>query len=142
MNFEASLQISASGLAVQRQRMNVIASNIANVHSTRTASGGPYRRKEVVVASEPLPGSFEDSLLQETLRLAKVAEVQESKDPFREVYEPGHPDANAKGYVQYPNVSLMEEMVNQVLVTTAYQANLTALNSSKNMALRAMEIGR
>lgn len=141
MDFETSLNISASGLTVQRQRMNVIASNIANVHATRTASGEPYRRRELIVASEPVDG-FQDTLVRESLRLASVAEVRQSQAPFRQAYEPSNPDADERGYVQYPNVSLMEEMVNQMLATNAYQANLTALNSSKNMVLRAMEIGR
>lgn len=141
MDFETSLNISASGLTVQRQRMNVIASNIANVHATRTASGEPYRRRELIVASEPVE-SFQDTLVSESLKLASVSEVRQSQAPFRQAYEPNNPDADEKGYVQYPNVSLMEEMVNQMLATNAYQANLTALNSSKNMVLRAMEIGR
>ncbi len=142
MDFDASIHMSASGLTVQRQRMNVIASNIANVHATRTSTGEPYRRRDVVIGSEPLSASFQGALAQETLRLATVAEVRESRESFRQVYEPSNPDANAKGYVNYPNVNLMEEMVKQMLATNAYQANLSALNSSKNMALRAMEIGR
>jgi flagellar basal-body rod protein FlgC len=142
MDIESSLKISASGLAVQRQRMNVIASNIANVNATRSASGEPYRRRTLVVSSEPVTDTFKGTILQETLKLAKVADVQESQAPFRETYEPSHPDANAQGYVKYPNVSLMEEMVNQMLATNAYEANITALKASKNMVLRAMEIGR
>jgi flagellar basal-body rod protein FlgC len=142
MDFATSLGISASGLAVQRQRMNIIASNIANAHATRTASGEPYRRRQLIVASEPVSDSFQDALVQQTLRLATVKEVHQSQAPFREAYEPGHPDANERGFVKYPNVSMMEEMVSQMLATNAYEANITALNSSKNMVLRAMDIGR
>jgi flagellar basal-body rod protein FlgC len=142
MDFATSLGISASGLAVQRQRMNIIASNIANAHATRSASGEPYRRRQLIVASEPVSDSFQDALVQQTLRLATVKEVHQSQAPFREAYEPGHPDANERGFVKYPNVSMMEEMVSQMLATNAYEANITALNSSKNMVLRAMDIGR
>ncbi len=142
MDFASSLRISASGLSVQRQRMNIIASNIANVSTTRTPSGEPYRRMELVVSSEPISESFGGSLVKEALRLAKVAEVHHSTAPFNEVYEPQHPDANKKGFVQYPNVSVMEEMVSQVLAASAYEANLTAINTSKSMVLKAMDIGR
>lgn len=142
MDFDTSLRVSASGLTIQRQRMNVIASNIANIHTTRTSSGQPYRRRDLVLADEPLPESFGTSLLRESLRIPKVVEVSQSDAPFNEVYDPNHPDADGRGYVRFPNVSIMEEIISQTLALSAYEANLTAINTSKSMATKAMDIGR
>jgi flagellar basal-body rod protein FlgC len=130
MKIFRNFDISASGLTAERLRMNVIASNIANAETTRTASGGPYRRKEVVF--EPLESGG--------VKVSAVTEDQTT--PTRQVYEPGHPDANSEGWVEYPNVVLVNEMVDLLAATRAYEANVTAINATKSMMSSALNIGR
>ncbi len=129
--------VSAMGMSAQRERLDVVAENIANVNTTRTAGGGPYRRKQVV---------FETVLAGESLfseeQGVKVSEVVPDPKPFKSVYEPGHPDADAKGFVDMPNVNVVEEMVDMISATRSYEANVTALNATKSMLLKALEIGR
>src|SRR5512140_1372474 len=119
--------VSASALAAQRQRMNVIASNMANAHSTRTVEGGPYRRQDVVFATAPgdagTPG----------LEGVKVSSVVKDGSPFRMVYAPGHPDADQDGFVSMPNVNVIEEMVNMMMASRAYEASVSTFNISKSM---------
>ncbi|MBI5755580.1 MAG: flagellar basal body rod protein FlgC [Nitrospirae bacterium] len=136
MDIEKILSISSSGLEAQRVRMNIIASNLANVQSTRTPEGGPYRRKDVVFA-EVL-----DNMLEKGASGVKVSGVVEDRRPFQVVYDPQHPDANDEGYVQLPNVNLLEEMVNMMSASRSYEANVTAINAAKGMAQKALEIGR
>jgi flagellar basal-body rod protein FlgC len=136
MDIEKILSISSSGLEAQRVRMNIIASNLANVQSTRTPEGGQYRRKDVVFA-EVL-----DNILEKGASGVKVSEVVEDRRPFQVVYDPQHPDANDEGYVQLPNVNLLEEMVNMMSASRSYEANVTAINAAKGMAQKALEIGR
>ncbi|MBI5192429.1 MAG: flagellar basal body rod protein FlgC [Nitrospirae bacterium] len=136
MDIEKILNISASGLEAQRVRMNIIAGNLANAHSTHSPEGGPYRRKDVVF-SEVL-----DSMSGNGSGKVNVSEVIEDQRPFQLVYDPQHPDANAEGYVQLPNVNLLEEMVNMISASRAYEANVTTISSAKSMAQKAMEIGR
>ena len=136
MDIEKILSISSSGLEAQRVRMNIIASNLANVQSTRTPEGGPYRRKDVVFA-EVL-----DNMLEKGASGVKVSKVVEDRRPFQVVYDPQHPDANDEGYVQLPNVNLLEEMVNMMSASRSYEANVTAINAAKGMAQKALEIGR
>lgn len=140
MDLFTAFKISASGLNVQRTRMNVIASNLANINTTRTAEGGPYRRKEVVVAAQPAEPSFKDVLGSEVNKV-EVAEIREDNGPLRKVYDPNHPDADPDGYVSLPNVNLMEEMVDMISTSRSYEANVTATSTTKNMIQRALEIG-
>lgn len=145
MDMMAGLQVSFSALHAQRTRMNVIASNLANAQSTRTPEGGPYKRQEVIFAAQPQGSSFA-GILNEQLRdgvsAVDVLNIVTDPNGTRLEYEPEHPDANAQGYVAYPNVNVMREMVDLISATRAYEANVTAINSSKDMAVRALQIGR
>ncbi|MCD6562097.1 MAG: flagellar basal body rod protein FlgC [Deltaproteobacteria bacterium] len=145
MNFLDALQTSSSGLTAQRTRMNVISSNLANINTTRTPEGGPYKRKDVVFAASPLHQSFQDTLRRQirgALSKVDVIGIVDDKRPPQLKYDPQHPDANEKGYVAMPNVNLIEEMVNMISATRSYEAGVTALNATKDMALKALEIGR
>ncbi len=125
--------------------MGAISSNIANAQTTRTAEGGPYRKKEVVFGSEPARENFSDILegeLDEKAQSVHATEVISSNKPPILKYEPNHPDANEKGYVAYPNINVMEEMANMISATRAYEANISAINTTKGMAMKALEIGR
>ncbi|MFT6069630.1 MAG: flagellar basal-body rod protein FlgC [Bacteriovoracaceae bacterium] len=145
MDLLSSLKISASGLAANRKRMGAISSNIANAQTTRTAEGGPYRKKEVVFGAEPVRESFGDILEGELDAQAKEVHATEvistNKAPILK-YEPHHPDANEQGYVAYPNINVMEEMANMISASRSYEANINAMNTTKSMALKALEIGR
>ncbi|HDM09951.1 MAG TPA: flagellar basal body rod protein FlgC [Desulfobacteraceae bacterium] len=145
MNFFDALHISSSGLSAQRLRMNVIASNLANINTTRTAEGGPYRRKDVVFAARPVSKSFQGMLKSQMLgRLCEVKVIGIIDDPRPPCskYDPQHPDADENGYVSLPNINLIEEMINMISATRSYEANVAAINATKKMALKAMEIGR
>lgn len=145
MDLVSSMQISASGLTAHRVRMNIISMNLANVNTTRTEEGGPYRRKITINQAVP----FKDTLIRaqhspvaEAERGVKVTQIVNSSEPFRQVYDPSHPDANEAGYVLYPNVNVITEMVNMMTALRSYEANVTAINAAKDMALKALEIGR
>ena len=126
-----SFDISASGLSAQRARLDIIASNLANAETTRTPGGGPYRRLLPVFASRTTsPGG-----------VAVVGIAVDPRDP-RRVYQPGHPDADPDGFVAYPNVNVVEEMVDLVSATRSYEANAAAYNAAKTMAQRALDLGR
>lgn len=143
MSIFNSLRISASGLTAERLRLDVIADNLANINTTRTAQGGPYRRK-VAVLEERTEG-FNDLLAIRNPALrggVRVAAIAEDPTPPNRVYNPGHPDADPDGYVLMPNVNLVTEMVDMITATRAYEANVTAMNAAKQMALRTLEIGR
>ena len=145
MDLLTSLKISSSGLAANKKRMAAISSNIANSQTTRTAEGGPYRRKEVAFGSEPARENFSEILEGEVDALAQkvhATEVISTDQPPKMVYDPNHPDANEKGYVAYPNINVMEEMANMIQASRSYEANISALNTTKSMALKALEIGR
>lgn len=146
MNLFSSMDTSASGLTAERVRMDVISQNIANVNTTRTSQGGPYRRK-LVVLKEIQPDNFESILDKVKGKYSGkgVEVVQISEDvqtPLRRVYDPGHPDADQNGYVEYPNVNIVSEMVDMISATRAYEANVTAFNASKAMFQKSLEIGR
>lgn len=150
MSIFHGINTSASALTAQRLRMDVVSSNIANSQSTRATINEdgewePYRRKLVSLQSE---GSSFKSILnnvdnrnQQTGGVRATA-ISEDQKPFKEVYNPTHPDANAAGYVQMPNVDPLQEMVDLMGATRSYEANITALNASKNMLLKALEIGK
>ena len=145
MNFIDAFRISASGLTSQRLRMNVISSNLANSHTTRTPEGGPFKRKDVVFSSQPLETSFQKMMqAQGNAKLTGVKVVGVIEDPRPPIikYDPQHPDADEKGYVSLPNINLIEEMVNMMLATRSYEANVTAVNATKRMALKALDIGK
>lgn len=153
MNFLNCMDVSASGLTAQRLRMDTIASNMANVETTRTADGkGPYKRQVVLFearTAETGKKSF-SSLLKENylgaagngVRVAAIKELDETDTPFRKVYDPTHPDADQEGYVSYPNVNIVEEMINMISANRAYEANAQVIEASKSMALRALDIGK
>jgi len=141
----SSFRISATGLAAERLRMNVIANNIANINSTRTSEGGPYLRQFTVFQAV----SSEKSAWPTRLwngdapgRGVMVAAIVEDSLPPRLVYDPGHPDADAEGYVALPNIDAVREMVDMMSAARAYEANVAALNAAKTMAMRALDIGR
>ncbi|MFQ5579647.1 MAG: flagellar basal body rod protein FlgC [Nitrospiria bacterium] len=145
MNLEDAMRISASGLNAQKMRLNIISSNLANVDSTQTEKGGPYQRRDVVFKSSPVEQSFETTLrgnLDTSEQGVEVSQIVLDQRPFRKVYEPQNPSANEEGYVLYPNINAMEEMVNMMSALRSYEANVTALNATKSMAGKALEIGR
>ncbi len=141
-----SMQISASGMSAQRSRMDIVAENIANAESTRTDKGGPYRRRLVVFEAQGETGSFQQmfssSLLknQQAATMVKVNKIQEDPRPFKEVYDPTHPDADKNGMVKYPNVNSVEEMVDMTSAARAYESNVTVMQSSKRMFLKTLEL--
>lgn len=138
-----SLAVSGSGLAAERLRMDTIASNIANANTTRTEEGGPYRRK-VAVFQEKLQSELRRDVFRGDSPGAGVEAVgiEADQSPFKRIYDPGHPDADAEGYVELPNVNLLNEMVDMIAATRAYEANVTIINSSKAMYAKALEIGK
>jgi flagellar basal-body rod protein FlgC len=144
MNFLDSLAISSTGLSAQRLRMNLISSNMANVNTTRTETGEPYKRKDVIFEAAQ-KGGFKDVLEQqlgEDGRGVKVAGIIEDEKPFVEKYDPGHPDADENGVVRLPNVNIVEEMVNMISASRSFEANATAVRATKDMAGVALDIGR
>lgn len=134
MNLLKAGRIAHTGLHAQRVRLNVTATNIANSHVTRTLEGGPYRAKDVVLKAVPL------SEKDPHLRTVKVEAIKDNPAPFREVYDPGHPDADERGIVRYPNVDIITEMVELLSAGRAYEANLTVLSTTKSMFLRTLEL--
>lgn len=138
----SALEVSASGLSAERIRMNTTASNLANARTTRTAEGGPYRRMDPVFEAVGLDRLRGVPSMQQGVSLVRVSKIQEDNRPGTMVYDPSHPDANAQGYVTYPNVNAVEEMVNMITATRAYEAGVTSINSIKQMARSALEIGR
>ncbi len=133
------MDVSASALAAQRSRMEAVASNLANAQTTRTPEGGPYRRRDVVFEATPVARAFDD-VLAGAVRGVRVADVVEDPSPPRLRYEPGHPDADTQGFVAYPNVEVPVEMVNLLSAARSYEANVTVIEATKNMLLRALEI--
>jgi flagellar basal-body rod protein FlgC len=146
MDFFSAMEIVASGLTAERTRMNVTASNLANAQTTRTAEdGGPYRRRDPIFTAMPLVRSFPQYLrdkLAARARTVEVSGIEADSTPPRLVYDPGHPDADPRGYVQFPNVNPVEEMVNMITASRAYEAGVTALTTIQTMAGRALGIGR
>lgn len=139
MNIFSTMELSASGLNAQRQRLNVIAENLANAQVTRTPQGGPYLRKNVILETQPA----EDfgSLMEAPTKVA-VTDIVESREGLTQEYDPSHPDANAEGVVTWPNVNPVTEMVSLVLASRAFDANVAAFRTGKSMALKALEIAR
>jgi flagellar basal-body rod protein FlgC len=145
MDLYDALHTSSTGLAAQRLRMNLISANLANVNTTRTPEGGPYRRKEVVFEARPQREAFREVLRsRQNQRPAAVhaTRIIEDQRPPVVKYAPHHPDADEKGYVRLPHINVMEEMVNMISATRSYEANITAVRAAKDMALKALEIGK
>jgi flagellar basal-body rod protein FlgC len=137
-----SVDVLAKGLSAARLRMNVLASNIANAETTRTEEGGPYRRKDVVQASVGVQSSFSSQLDRATLAEPQIVAVVEDSSEPRKVFNPSHPDANKEGYVEYPNINVVQTMTDMMSVTRLYQANITAIDSVSQMSQAAREIVR
>jgi flagellar basal-body rod protein FlgC len=146
MSLVNSLGINRSALQAERLRMDVVANNLANINSTRTEEGGPYRRQSVVFRAQDGTPSFQALLARQAGGSATggvtVDAVVDDIKPPRRVYEPSNPDADAEGYVLYPDIDVATEMADMMSATRAYQANVTALNAIKGMAQKALEIGR
>lgn len=145
-DFLSGFRISGSGMAAQRTRMNTISSNIANINTTKTPEGGPYRRKDVVFEAMPDGKTFGDVIgvndpTKDYNRVQVTDVIYDKKGPIMK-FEPGHVDANEDGFVAYPNINLMEEMTNMIQATRSYEANVQAVQATKDMALSALEIGR
>jgi len=147
MGLFGSLDISASALSAERLRMDVTAENLANAQSTRTASGGPYRRKEVVTEATGDNG-FAGALASARASGGgpqggvRVSGIVEDQTPNRLVYDPSHPDANAQGYVSMPNVNPVTEMVDLIGASRSYEANVTAMQTSKQMFTKTLDLLR
>jgi flagellar basal-body rod protein FlgC len=141
MNFLLSLETSASGLDAQRKRMDVIASNLANIETTRTEKGGPYRRRMVVMGSKPMVANFKN-IFNRQLEGVQIEEIIQDPSPFKKVYNPSHPDANQDGYLLKPNVDLVVETTNMLMARRAFEANIAAMKATRQMIIKALEIGR
>ena len=145
MDFLTAMDISASGLTADRTRINTIAMNLANAKTTRTPYGGPYRRRTVVQAAADVDDPFSvhmRSALDRELKGVRVMGVTQDTRPLKQVYEPGHPDANAEGYVSYPDINVVEEMANLMTAQRNYEANVTTVEAIKGMFNKALEIGK
>ena len=147
MSMFGAIDAAASGMTAERLRMDVISNNIANVNTTRTAEGGAYRRKVVIFEPrDQQTESFAKTLENETAPQpgngVRATGITTDNAPLRTVYEPGHPDANQDGYVQMPNVNIVSEMVDMITASRSYEANVTAVNAAKSMAMKTLEIGR
>ena len=140
MAFLNSINIIGSALTAERFRMDIINQNIANQNTTRTASGGPYRRKQIIFQERRQ--SFDETLSKVIGGGVRVARVVESQEDLRPVYDPEHPDADEDGYVYYPNVNNTEEQTDLLEASRVYEANVSALSVAKAMAQKALEIGR
>lgn len=143
MDLFNTIKISSSALKAQQIRLNAVSSNLANVESTRTPEGGPYRRKSVVFQSDGTP--FSQHMEREmpgVVQGVKVSQILSDNQPPRTIYNPSHPDADEEGYVSMPNINALEEMADMVSATRAYEANINTIQATKRMALKALEIGR
>ncbi len=147
MSIFNSINMSASGLTAERLRMDIISKNIANANTTRTANGTPYRRQVVTFKTKDNTTPFSEYLSRAKgqnadLKGVEVTSIQNDPSPFKSVYDPGHPDADEKGYVLMPNVDIVSEMANLISASRAYEANVTAINGTKAMTMKALEIGK
>jgi flagellar basal-body rod protein FlgC len=145
-----SNSISATALTAQRLRMDVISQNIANANTTRTAEGGPYKRKTVlfqeILENDPynvkLDGVNGAALQASRGKGVRVTQIIEDETPGTLTYDPSHPDADEEGYVRMPNINIVEEMVNMISASRSYEANVTAMTSTKAMVAKTLELGR
>lgn len=144
MSFFSSINISASALTAEQMRTDIIAENIANAHVTRTPDGTPYRRKMPVFRTQDIGGFgyFLDTARSRFNRGVEIAAIVEDPSDFKKIFNPNHPDADRDGYVRMPNVEVVNEMINLISASRAYEANITAINTAKQMAMKAAGIGR
>ena len=148
MSLESIFEVNGSAMKAQMLRMEVHSSNIANINSTRTPEGGPYRRKEVVFETKSINPSFEDTLSAASQNMdnpavgVQVVEVVEDPSPFLKKFDPNHPDAGPDGYVLFPNVEVVSEIVDVQEAARAYEANISVILAIKNMIAKTFEIGR
>lgn len=145
MDFMTALDISASGLSAERTHMNIISMNMANVKTTRTIEGGPYRRRSVTLVATDVDQPFSKHMqtqMDRELKGVNVESIAIDKRPNKMVYEPGHPDANEDGFVAYPDINVVEEMANMMTAQRGYEANATMVDTIKAMYNKALEIGR
>ena len=144
MDFFTAMNVSSAAMSAERTRMNLISGNLANANSTRTAEGGPYKRKDAVFTATPVADPFNKALdnARKGLESVSVTAIVEDTSPPRMQYDPTHPDADAMGYVALPNVNVIEEMADMISATRAYEANVTAAQAAKNMALKTLELGK
>jgi flagellar basal-body rod protein FlgC len=141
MEFFTAFKICSAGLSAQRAKLDVITSNIANVSTTSTPEGGPYKRKMITFSAEPLKEGF-DKTLADAVSTVKVNNVVEEKEGFKRIFDPAHPDADKDGFVTLPNVNVMLEMTDLITASRSYEACATAFDAAKNMAITAMNIGK
>lgn len=147
MGIFGMINVSASGMTAERMRMDIISENIANVETTVTENGGPYRRKTAIFQERkntefriPMENiDQEDNKVGNGVRVLKIAE---DKSPFKYVYNPNHPNANEEGYVAMPNVNIVKEMTDMITASRAYEANATVITTAKGMANAALSIGK
>ena len=145
MDFMSALDVSASGMKAQRTYMNVISMNLANVKTTRTPEGGAYKRKSVSFAAAPVFNPFDKEMENAENRELKgvvVRGITVDKRPMKKVHEPGHPDADKEGYVTYPDINVVEEMANMITTMRSYEANVQAIQDTKAMFNKALQIAR
>lgn len=145
MDFFSAMDISASALTAERTRMNLISGNLANANTTRTTEGGPYKRKDAVFSLQQKSPSFGETMNRLSANQplgVEVSEILEDTSPPRLQFDPHHPDANEKGYVAMPNVNVVEEMADMINASRSYEANITAAQAAKGMALKTLELGR
>jgi len=134
-------KISASGMKAQRTRMDIVASNLANVQTTSTDEGGPYKKKDVVFKTVDVSDDKTfGGTLSKKVEGVSVETIKESDSPFQKIFNPSHPDANSEGYVTLPNVNLMEEMTDMTAATRAYEANVNVLSTTKDMFLKTLDL--
>lgn len=141
MDFRISFKICAAGLAVQRTKLDTTISNIVNIDTTRTPEGGPYLMRSVAVGTRAVPEPFH-SVLREQLRLVEVSEIRSDQQAIKSVYDPAHPDADARGYVAMPDINIMQEMANMIVVNRTFEAITAAFDATKQMTNKAMEMIR
>ncbi|HCP08979.1 MAG TPA: flagellar basal body rod protein FlgC [Candidatus Moranbacteria bacterium] len=142
MDISVAFKICASGLAAQRAKTDIIASNLANIDTTKTPEGGPYKRKVISFSSEPIKNRGFDRKLRDAVNGVSIGEIKESREGFKMISDPGHPDADGEGFVSFPNINLVSEMTDMIMAGRAYEACVTAFDATKSMALKTLEIGR
>lgn len=145
MDFLSALDVAASGLGASRAQLNVISMNLANINTTRTVEGGPYVRKSISVETTDVFDPFSKEMWDPNnreLKGVKVTGIVADKRPFKNVFDPGHPDANEEGYVRYPDINVVEEMANMITATRSYEAGAASIEAAKTMYNKALAIGQ
>jgi flagellar basal-body rod protein FlgC len=142
MDFLTALRISGSGLSVERTRVNLASSNLANAETTRTAAGGPYKRLDPVIQAVPFAPELGQASEMTPSMDPTISSIVADQSPGKKVYSPGHPDADPEGFVTFPNVNPVYEVVNLMSASRTYEANATAIDTLKSMAQRGLDISR